>query len=82
MYCYGVYQKMYDEMEMQLTHFTLHSGLPTLTEMEEFADGRHGLIVIDDLMGQVLRSKEMEMLFTQGCHHNSLSVIFITQNMY
>ncbi len=24
----------------------------------------------------------MELLFTQGCHHRRLSVIFITQNLY
>jgi len=82
MYCYGVYQPLYDTMEDNLPHFTPHQGLPSLAEIEEFADGRHGLIVLDDLMQQVLASKEMELLFTQTCHHKRISVIFISQNLY
>ena len=33
-------------------------------------------------MHEVMRSKEMELLFTQGCHHRKVSVIMITQNLY
>ncbi|XP_067685645.1 uncharacterized protein [Haliotis asinina] len=46
------------------------------------SDGQHGLIILDDLLHQVLSSNNMELLFTQGCHHRRLSVIFITQNLY
>ena len=82
MYCCGVYQPLFDDMEDNLTHFTMHQGLPTLAEIEEFADGKHALICLDDMMHQVLDSKEMELLFTQTCHHKRISVIFITQNLY
>jgi hypothetical protein len=82
MYCYGVYQPLFDDMEKTLLNFTLHAGLPTQLEMEEFADGEHGLIVLDDLMQRVVERTDMELLFTQGCHHRRLSVIFITQNLY
>jgi hypothetical protein len=82
MYCYGVYQKLFDDMQQTLSNFTLHSGLPTQSEVDDFADGTHGLIVLDDLMHQVLEQKDMECLFTQGCHHRRLSVIFINQNLY
>lgn len=33
-------------------------------------------------MHDVLQSKATELLFTQGCHHRKLSVIFITQNIF
>jgi hypothetical protein len=82
MYCYGVYQALYDDMERTLTQLTLHQGLPSQTVIDEFADGQHGLIVLDDLMQQVLEQRDMELLFTQGCHHRRLSVIFITQNLF
>ncbi len=83
MYCYGVYQDLFDEMEKTVPYMTMHSGLPTQSEIEEFAaDGQHGLIILDDLMQQVIQSKDIELLFTQGCHHRKLSVIFITQNLY
>jgi len=82
MYCYGVYQNLFDDMQRTLANFTLHLGLPTQSEVDEFADGAHGLIVLDDLMHQVLENKHMELLFTQGCHYRRLSVIFINQNLY
>jgi len=43
---------------------------------------RHRLIVLDDLMHRVVQNVDMELLFTQGCHHRRLSVVFITQNIF
>ena len=83
LYCHGVYQTLYDEMEGNIDHITFHSGLPSEADITDFTQGQtHSLIVLDDLMQQVIASKEMELLFTQGCHHRGLSVIFITQNLY
>lgn len=82
MYCYGTYQDDFEQMERVLPNLTLHSGLPTMTEIEEFAEGHHDLIVLDDLAHEALGSATTELLFTQGCHHKKLSVVFITQNMY
>ena len=82
LYCYGVYQDLFDEMERVIPNLTMHEGLPSSGVLETFADGQHGLIVLDDLMQQVLVRPDMELLFTQGCHHRHLSVIFITQNLY
>ena len=54
-----------------------------MEELDDFTrDRRHKLIIIDDLMHEVTRNKNMELLFTQGCHHRKISVIFITQNLY
>lgn len=33
-------------------------------------------------MHRVVRDVDMELLFTQGCHHRRLSVLFLTQNVY
>ena len=82
MYCYGIYQSLFEEMEKRIPNFTLHEGLPSTVEIEEFSGGQHDLIVLDDLAHEVLDSKMAELLFTQGCHHRKLSVIFITQNIY
>ena len=60
----------------------MHHGLPTASELDEYTqDRKHRLIILDDLMQQVLKNDEMELLFTQGCHHRHISVIFITQNL-
>ena len=80
--CYGIYQPLFDEMQNTLSNFTLHQGLPTASELEEYTqDRQHRLIILDDLMQQVLKNDDMELLFTQGCHHRRISVIFITQNL-
>ena len=81
LYCYGIYQDLFEDMERQVPHLTLHPGVPTDLETVEFTGGEHDLIVLDDLM-QVLNSKTTELLFTRGCHHRKLSVIFTTQNIY
>ena len=82
LFCYSVYQTLFDQIESSIPNVTLHQGLPSQEDIEEFADGQHGLIILDDLQDRVVDSKEMELLFTQGCHHRRLSVIFIVQNLY
>ena len=44
LYCYGVYQDLFEDMERQLPHFSLHQGLPTAEHVEQFASGQHDLI--------------------------------------
>jgi len=83
LYCYGIYQPLFDEMERTLPQFTTRQGLPTVEEMDDYTrDRHHKLIVIDDLMHEVVQNKDMELLFTQGTHHRCVSVILITQNLY
>ena len=82
LYCYGVYQPLFDEMEKTIPNITFHENIPSKEDIETFADGTHGLIVLDDLQQQVISNPDIELLFTQGCHHRRLSVIFIVQNLY
>ena len=83
MYCYGVHQPLFDQMEKEMSYIEFHPGIPTQTEIEQFtSDGRHRLICLDDLMSEVTSSKTMQDLFCQYCHHRNLSVIFITQNIF
>ena len=83
LYCYGIHQDLFDHMERTIPNFYSKEGLPTVEELDDFTrDRRHKLIIIDDLMHRVMRNKDMELLFTQGCHHRKVSVILITQNLY
>ena len=82
LYCYGIYQPLFDEMERNVPNFTSKQGLPSSEEIDEFtADRCHKLIVIDDLIHKVTQDKEMELLFTQGTHQRCVSVILITKNL-
>ena len=83
LYCYGVFQDLFIEMERNIENLSFQQGLPTTEDLERLsAKGDHSLIVLDDLLHQVVQSQDMELLFTQGCHHRKLSVIFITQALF
>lgn len=83
LYCYGIYQPLFDEMEREIPNFSTKQGLPTVEELEEYTkDRQHRLIIIDDLMHEVVQNQNMELVFTRGCHHKYISVIFITQNLF
>ena len=83
LYCYGIYQPLFDEMERDTLNFTTKQGLPSAEELDEFTmDRRHKLIVIDDLMHKVIQNIEMELLFIQGTHHRCVSIILTSQNLY
>lgn len=82
LYCYGIHQPLFEKMEKEIDHITFHEGLPSETELTEFQDTNHNIIVLDDLMHKVCKSEEMELLFTQGAHHRNFSVILIVQNLF
>lgn len=83
LYCYGIHQDKFDQIERELDIVTFHKGVPTKEEIDEYTStNTHKLIIMDDLMEEVTQNIDMLLLFTQGCHHRKLSVIYITQNLY
>ena len=79
LYCYGIYQKYYDKMEV--SNLELHEGLPDLEKVQSLNDGKFHVIVIDDLMEYIVKSVETQNLFTKYCHHYNIMAIFLTQNV-
>ena len=83
LYCYGVYQPLYAEMERDMgDSICFHEGLPSESYLDQYAGSEHCLVVIDDLMERALDSPLVENIFVQGCHHKGLSAVFISQNLY
>ena len=77
LYCYGIYQPLYEKMEKELPFITFQQGLPSTSDLEALAhDKTCNLVCLDDLMESVTTSSEMENLFVKGMHHRHLSVIF------
>lgn len=72
-YCYGVYQPLFNSMK----NVTFEEGLPS-----NLGSLRNALIIIDDLMTELAGDTRLSNLFTKGSHHRNLSVIFITQNFF
>lgn len=72
-YCYGIYQTLFEEMEKELPFVTFHEGLPTASDLETLSDKTAcNLVILDDLMQSVTSSPEMETLFVRGMHHRHL----------
>ena len=80
LYCYGVFQDYFNEMKIPNIEF--HEGLPTLEKVQSLHDGSFHVIVLDDLMEYIVKSVEVQNLFTKYCHHYNITVVFLTQNVF
>jgi len=83
LYCYSVYQPLYETMKQKSSvpvHF--HEGLPTSQQFDEMDNDSFHIIILDDLMEQIVKSKEMTELFSVYCHHKNFTAILITQNIF
>ena len=83
LYCYGIYQKAYEEMELVMDDIVFKQGLPTEEDLKRLAEyeGRK-ILILDDLAAQCVKSPEIEALFTRGMHHLDIVVVMILQNLY
>ena len=80
-WCYGMYQPAYDEMQRTIRNLTFIEGVPS--DLESMINPSiRNLIVLDDLMQELSNSNRITNLFTKGCHHRNLSVIFLLQNIF
>ena len=85
LYCYGVYQQFFDTMK---THPQLESkirfqqGLPSQEDIDALNDGKFHVLILDDMMEEIVKSSQMQQLFTKYCHHLNISAIFISQNIF
>lgn len=85
LYCYGVHQATYDQMKTEnlaAEKITFHQGLPERSKLEEISDGNFHVVVLDDMMEDIVRSKDMQQLFTKYCHHLNITAIFVSQNIF
>ena len=85
LYCYGVYQDFYNQMRDNPSigaplHF--HKGLLSQEDIDNLYDGEFHIIVLDDLMEKIVKSIEMQELFTKYCHHRNMTAIMVSQNVF
>ena len=85
LYCYGVYQDFYNQMHDNPSipaplHF--HKCLPSQEDIDNLYDGEFHIIILDDLMEKIVKSIEMQELFTKYCHHRNMTAIMVSQNAF
>ena len=77
-YCYGEYQKEFDEL---FPYVQLVEGFPN--DVGKLTRGHdNSLLVLDDLMSQCSNDQRVADLFTRGSHHQGISVLYLTQNLF
>ena len=80
-WCYGIYQPPYDEMQRTIPNLTFIEGVPS--DLESMINPSiRSLVVLDDLMQELSNNDRITSLFIKGCHHRDLSVVFILQNIF
>ena len=80
-WCYGMYQSAYDAMQRTIRNLTFIEGVPS--DLESMINPSiRNLVVLDDLMEELTNNNRITNMFTKGCHHRNLSVIFLLQNIF
>jgi len=78
---YGIYQPTYDKMLRSVPNINFVEGVPG--DLESMINpSLRNLVVIDDLMQELSNDPGFTSLFTKGCQHRNLNVIFILQNIF
>jgi hypothetical protein len=80
LYCYGIWQDLYADMDNTLSGVTFHEGVPSMERIKAMPP--FSLIVLDDLAHLIYSNKDMELLFSQVSHHCKLSVCHIRNNIF
>lgn len=78
-WCYGIWQKLYNEPIDKSVECTFIKGL---CSEQDILDKKANIVVIDDLMSQLSDNVELADLFTKGSHHLNFSVMFVSQNLF
>ena len=85
MFCYSIWQEIYQELQQEFPEIIFKNGLPSKDELMELSGGdhvEHSLLLIDDMITELCESKDMEQLFTTLSHHRRISVLAMTQNIF
>ena len=81
-YCYKEWLSIFDNLKKSVPNFITHRGLPTREDIEEWATGKHFILVLDDLQQQVEKDRESAELFTVGSHHLNFTLIYLCHNIF
>lgn len=83
--CYAVWQPMYDELTDQYANIEFYEGLPSSPFDLFSTEHRPGLMIFDDLMGELTdkeNKKKIEQWFSRGSHHHDVSLCALIQNLF
>ena len=75
-----LHNKFLEEVRSYFPHLEIVGGLPKSNVIND--DLLPKLLIMDDLMSEIFRDPQMADLFTRLSRHNSVSLVFTTQNYF
>ena len=78
-FCYMHWQPMYLDLESLIPDIEWYDAMPTEETFESFPNS---IVILDDMMADVVDDSKMMKVFTERSHHQNISVIFMTQNIF
>ena len=78
LWCYGVYQPLFDQLKNTIPNISFHNGIPSL----EMLKSGNFILIIDDLMLEAQSNQLISDIFTKFCHHYNITCILIMQNLF
>lgn len=80
LYCYDIYQDLYDKMSNEFNFITFHAGLPSKETL--LALPSSSIVILDDLCHKIVNNTDIELLFSQLSHHKKITVCFMKNNIF
>ena len=82
-WCYGQLQPLYDNIRKRIPRIEFVNGIPDHLNDQHYIDvSKRNVLVFDDLMTEAKCDQRITDLFTKGCHHRNISVVYLTQNLF
>ena len=83
-YCYGVYQELYDEMQRNIPNIEFYNRLPSRDDLDSWnvTCSRHKGLILDDLLQRAAKNANIVDLFCQYSHHMNFTTFFVVQNLF
>jgi Poxvirus A32 protein len=81
LWCYGVESPgQFENIKSSSIYpISFIKGLPSIDEIK---DAQGALIILDDLMQDAAKSKNISTLFSRGMHHLNVSIVLLVQNVF
>jgi nucleoside-triphosphatase THEP1 len=79
LWAYGQWQPL---LNVPISDNVIVHYIDNLPTVEQIKDYNPDVIVIDDLMNELNKDKNLENLFIKKSHHMNKSVIFVVQNLF
>ena len=73
---------MFEEMKHSVKGLSLHQRVPAWEEMDQWAQGKHFILVLDGLQQVCEKDKKVAEMFTVGSHHLKFSLIHLCHNIF